>query len=465
MMRVAALAVTGEGHAGLPLSPMLAPMVRLTQVFCSLVAGLLVALTVLACGSSAHSPASAPAPVSAGWFTFFSLPKALSDPDKIEAGPDGALWLTQKIGHPGQLGRITTAGAASTVALPAGSEPTAVTIGPDQALWYSAIGVQGSGLGRVGRVSAEHDVREVSLSVGNDVRPPSAAGNAFVDSIATGSDGALWFTSFDLVGRLVPGQTMTFFPIAGAEELAPIVAGPDGALWTTDVVPAIWRITTSGSIRRFSLPTQFGAHDLAFAGDGALWFTSQSSPLVGRRAQSGRITFFRLADEAKSITMGPDDALWFTSSLAINRITAGGEITQLDIPETAREARFPAAITTGPDGTIWFTLRVGNRGGVGRIDIAALRRKLLVARLSDHRLRGQPGRRLRITFHATQRATGVLRLSRGGHTASRRSIRANRGANTIALRLPRRSGTHRLELRLQLPGQSASDSTPLRVAP
>jgi virginiamycin B lyase len=418
---------------------------------------------VLACGSSSPSPSPTRAPGSAGLFTFFPLPKTLREPDKIEPGPDGALWLTQKIGHPGRLGRITTAGAASTIALPADSQPTAVTIGPDRALWYAAIGATGAGLGRLGRVSADN-VSEVPLSVGSDVPRPHDEANAFVDSIATGSDGALWFTSINLVGRLVPGGKMTFFPVAGAEELAPIVAGPEGDLWTTDVVPAIWRITTSGSIRRFRLRTEFGAKDLAFAGDGALWLTYMSSPLIGRRDRSGRIATFRLPGdtEAQSITAGPDEAMWFTTALDVNRITRGGELTQLKIPDTEPGGRFPAGITTGPDEAIWFTLS-GRRGEVGRIDSATARRKLLVARLTDRRLRAQPGRRLRIPFHATQRATGVLRLSRGGRSVTRRSIRAKSGANTVALRLPRRSGTYRLELRLQLPRQSARDSTLLTV--
>jgi virginiamycin B lyase len=442
---------------------MLGAMVRLGHVLCLFGAAISVGPMVMACDGSA--PSSAPTSVSAGLFTFFSLPRTLSDPDKIESGPDGALWLTQKIGHPGHLGRITTAGAASTVAVPDDSEPTAVTIGPDRALWYSAIGAWGVGLGRVGRVSAGN-VSEVPLSVGRDLPRPHDEANAFVDSIATGPDSALWFTSMNLVGRLVPGGSMTFFPITGAEELAPIVAGPDAALWTSDVVPAIWRITTSGSIRRFGLPTEFGAKDLAFADDGALWFTSHSSPLIGRRDPSGRITTFRLADdtEGESITAGPDKAMWFTTTLAVNRITASGEQTQLELPDV-RGGRFPEGITTGPDGAIWFTLRAGNRGEVGRIDSATVRRKLLVARLSDRRLRGQRGRRLRVTFHASRPVTGVLRLSRGGRSATRRSIRAKTGANAIVLRLPRRSGTFRLTLRLDMPGQSASDSTLLTVAP
>jgi virginiamycin B lyase len=438
-------------------------MVRLGHVTCLL--GIVVVVT--ACGSSVPSLAQEPASVSTGLFTFFSLPKTVNDPDKIEMGPDGALWLTQKIGHPGRLARITTAGAASTVTVSADSEPTGVTIGPDGALWYSALASRGVGFGRVGRVG-DGSVSEVPLTAAGEAvrREPDA--NGFVDSIATGSDGALWFTALDRVGRLVPEGEMTLFPVARAEQLAPIIAGPDGALWTTDVVPAIWRITTSGSIRRFDLPTRFGASDLAFAGDGGLWFTSQGSPLVGRRDPSGRITTFRIAPddsgEAESIAAGPDGAMWFTTSLAVNRITRNGEITVLEIPDAGREGRFPSGIATAPDGAIWFALRAGNRGEVARIDAAA-RRRLLVASLADRRFTGRRGHALRIPYQATRRANGVLRLWRGRHSTARRPIHAKRGGAAAVLRLPRRPGIYRLELRLEIPGQSASDDASLTVEP
>ena len=94
------------------------------------------------------------------------------------------------------LGRITTAGVASAVPLPAGSEPLAITSGPDGALWYAAAGRGGGRLGRV-----------LTAPAGEFALPP---GSSSARGIVTGPDGALWFTTQQRIGRLVPGAAMTF---------------------------------------------------------------------------------------------------------------------------------------------------------------------------------------------------------------------------------------------------------------
>ena len=51
------------------------------------------------------------------------------------------------------------------------------------------------------------------------------------------------------------------------------------------------------------------------------------------------------------ITLGPDDALWFTEirGNAIGRITTAGVITEYPLPFPGSS---PYAITTGPDGAL-----------------------------------------------------------------------------------------------------------------
>jgi streptogramin lyase len=65
----------------------------------------------------------------------------------ITPGPDGALWFAQ----PGRIGRITTAGAYSILAIPlVYAYPTGLTFAPDGALWFT--GVRGaSATGFIGR--------------------------------------------------------------------------------------------------------------------------------------------------------------------------------------------------------------------------------------------------------------------------------------------------------------------------
>jgi virginiamycin B lyase len=68
-------------------------------------------------------------------------------PFGITAGPDGALWFTERSNN--KLGRITVAGEFTEFALPtAHSDPNAITIGPDGALWFTEVSA-----GKIGRLS------------------------------------------------------------------------------------------------------------------------------------------------------------------------------------------------------------------------------------------------------------------------------------------------------------------------
>ena len=84
-------------------------------------------------------------------------------------------------------------------------------------------------------------------------------------------------------------------------------------------------------------------------------------------------------------------------------------------------------------------------------------------RLTNGPYRGRSGQVLRVGFTTTRRATGVLRLNRNGRVVVHRTVRARAGANSIVLRLPRRSGAYRLALRVSLGMQSATDSATLVV--
>ena len=66
------------------------------------------------------------------------------------------------------------------------------------------------------------------------------------------------------------------------------------------------------------------------------------------------------ASGPESITIGPDNALWFVEANAnkIARITLTGSITEYRIP---RESSGAQSITTGPDGALWFVEANVNR--------------------------------------------------------------------------------------------------------
>jgi virginiamycin B lyase len=153
-----------------------------------------------------------------------------------------------------------------------------------------------------------------------------------------------------------------------------IIVGPDGALWFTDNVnPRIGRITTSGAITSFTVPALSAGWGITLGPDGALWFTAQDN--IGRMTTNGTVTMFPVSSMSYTygITAGPDGALWFTDNRtsaggqadAIGRITTGGDVTEYALPGL----RQPLFITAGPDGALWFT-EVFPKSSIGRVTTA-----------------------------------------------------------------------------------------------
>jgi virginiamycin B lyase len=153
-------------------------------------------------------------------------------------------------------------------------------------------------------------------------------------SIAAGPDCALWYTDaytdssgtgHNLIGRITTAGSITKFSLpSGSRSEYPlaITAGPDGALWFTDFADKVGRITTSGSIEMFAVP--------------AGTFSSSEYPK----------TWWPLG-----ITVGPDGDLWFTGTNRLGRITTAGNVQEFPIPGGA----LPNSIAVGPDGALWFT--------------------------------------------------------------------------------------------------------------
>jgi virginiamycin B lyase len=197
--------------------------------------------------------------------------------------------------------------------------------------------------------------------------------------IATGSDGALWFTEFtgNKIGRSTTAGVITEFTVpTAASQPTAIAAGPDGALWFTEQAASkIGRITTAGAITEFSLPTAAsGPIGITAGPDGALWFAEGASVSnkIGRITTAGIITEFPVLTAASrliGITPGPDGALWFTEQAAnqIGRITTTGAVTEFAVPTAASQL---SAIVTGADGALWFIEIAGNK--VGRITTAGV---------------------------------------------------------------------------------------------
>jgi virginiamycin B lyase len=206
--------------------------------------------------------------------------------------------------------------------------------------------------------------------------------------IATGPDGALWFTEYSThrIGRITTAGAIAEYGTSGNP--SSIVAGPDGALWfTEDSANLIGRITTSGVITEYSIPCCGIPLSIAAGPDGALWFTEAGSNRIGHITTAGVVTEFSLPNpDARSagIAAGPDGSLWFTEPVeytdtdgfvvclgtqTIGRITTIGVVTEYALPymgiSTWAACGDVGSIVAGPDGALWFNT-AGNTA-IGRI--------------------------------------------------------------------------------------------------
>lgn len=212
----------------------------------------------------------------------------------------------------------------------------AITTGSDGALWFSD-------WDRIGRVTTAGAFSAYPLP-DDGVTYPSGRG---VLGMAVGPGGALWFTEREAsrVGSISQGGVITEHLLPASDRRPEkITAGPDGALWYTEFRDRVGRITTSGAVTEFTLPPCGATCTPHPAGitagpNGVLWFTDAGDSRVKRMTPAGAITSYGpFVVQVGDIVVGPDGALWFTGPDTagpndhIGRITTTGAITAFPLP-------------------------------------------------------------------------------------------------------------------------------------
>ena len=294
----------------------------------------------------------------------YPLPTAMSQPQGIAVGPDGALWFTESYGN--KIGRITTTGAVTEYpVLTAGSKPWAITAGYG-ALWFTELTAN-----QIGCITLEGVITEYPI--------PTA--NSAPEGIAAGPDGALWFTEWNTnsIGRITLDGIITEYavPSPGAG-IVWIAAGPDGALWFPEYYANnVGRITTGGVVKEFPVPSPHsGPLGITAGPDRAMWFTEDLASAIGRISTAGTVTEYPLPAQNAgygppvAIAPGPDGALWFTegnqTSGFIGRLSTAGAFEDYQVPNPVKAPYINddlPAIAAGPDGALWFTELFANRIG------------------------------------------------------------------------------------------------------
>jgi streptogramin lyase len=326
------------------------------------------------------------APLSAGTVTEYKISTTFnSEPVGITSGPDGNLWFTES--HGNNIGTITTSGQMKEYALPnAKSEPEGITSGPDGNVWFTEFSSLSGN--RIGKITTSGQITEYALPNG-DSEP---------EAITTGPDGNLWFTEFDgnRIGTITTSGQITEYTLPDANsEPEAITSGPCGdnmqatCLWFTEFAlnatgntAYIGRITTSGTITQYALPTKYArANGITLGPNGTLYFTEQvnssgdlqtsEQALIGEITTSGSVQLSVLASLPNgaslpnSIVQGSDGNLWFTEYYQIGQITPSGTLHEYPIPNSSS---LPDVITAGPDGNLWFTEYT--RNAIARISVS-----------------------------------------------------------------------------------------------
>ena len=296
----------------------------------------------------------------------FAVPGYRPSVTSIAAANDGNMWIVEtgafKIGKVSSSGTINEFDLFNTFNY---DNPLAIAEGADDRMWFTTYN------GYIGAIAVDGSVQAFQAN-------PS--GRSFVSPIASGSDKRLYFVeqdnkigAFSTTGVLSEYSVPTTDPAIWA-----ISSGPDGNIWFTELSGnKIGRLNPSGSIVEFPLPTANSRPTAITAGpDGDLWFiesrctcehgTSDSIDVVGRITPSGTVTEFELPstrgkvflEAFEGIVAGPDGALWFTESAnnRIGRITTSGSISEYDLPA---ELSVPRSIAASKDGHLWVASTQG----------------------------------------------------------------------------------------------------------
>lgn len=347
-------------------------------------------LALAGCGGDAPTlpalslPSTAPQPA----FTAFAVPYLTQiQTAPIIAGPDHALWFSEDDSGgalPSLIGRITTAGTLTQFArgVTGSAAITGFTNGADGDIYF------GQQPAIMGRITTAGTVAALPL------------GTAGVISLATGSDGAVWFTENRSVGfnsdigRIDPAGNVTQIPLPSSLIVVPdgIAAGTDGALYVTDAMgPHIVRVTVAGAVSAIPVPATVNPSDIVSGPDGAMWFLAPVTNEIGRVAiGSHAVTLFSTAplQNPEKLTAGPDGALWFTYGQggSIGRMTTAGVLSTFTVPPAANASSVSiSGMAAGPDQAIWFTDLFGNR--VCRLSVTAPR---VAAGRQRQKLQGRP---------------------------------------------------------------------------
>ncbi len=238
-------------------------------------------------------------------------------PLSITAGPDGNMWFTDPGSPPSfadaQIGSITPAGVVSKHTPGLSGSAWGIAKGSDGDVWFTEPGAK-----MVGHVDPSEPVTSKT-----ECEVPGMPSEGFKSQIAAGYDGNVWVTlGPNGIARVTPACAVTEFTagLDAGSDTCSIATGPDGNVWFGDcgTTNAVAKITPAGTIAEYEVAGP--PRSITTGPDGNLWFTQGSEEGIGRITPSGVVTTFPVPSPSSpaSIVAGPDGNLWAENRFSQN---------------------------------------------------------------------------------------------------------------------------------------------------
>ncbi|MBN3788501.1 hypothetical protein [Burkholderia sp. Ac-20353] len=221
--------------------------------------------------------------------TEYALPNLAAGPCELKFDSRGILWIEDILGNaisrfdPGS-GGFSTFPLSQPVSVPGGME-----IGPDGALWFPQVATN-----VITRLdTTDGSMQNYPIPVGQVLKTPISVGTALASAIATGKDGAMWFSlsGVNAVGRIdVSTKNIEIIPLptplSTASVLTQIIQPGPGNTMVISLAAAN-KIATidvfTRQINQYDVPTPAALpQGVTTDHNGIIWFTETAAQKFGR---------------------------------------------------------------------------------------------------------------------------------------------------------------------------------------
>jgi virginiamycin B lyase len=236
------------------------------------------------------------------------LPGLETAPAPLGFGPDRELWFYEYGGGTGVksvLGRLGADGKLSRVRLPAGPRLENASLGLGGEIWVARSTYPYRG--EIDRVDARGEISRLQVGV-----EPGA--------IVAARDGSAWFAESGprIVHIGASGERRVFhLPHEGFVD--DIALGRRGEVWFTHwarryLPPTIGHITPDGRVVERAVRHLGEPRSILVAPDGNVWFTTEFTRRIVRMSPGGKLRAWRRgAAAAGVIVLGPERNIWFAA--------------------------------------------------------------------------------------------------------------------------------------------------------